>query len=397
MVRRSLALALLLTFILSGCWSRRDLTEISFAGIMGLDWVDGQYQVVLNIITPPGGAESGGPKPEGTKVWTVSAAGNTIDDAVSRIDRMVSRSLTLAHVRSIMIGESLARRGIGPAMDFLLRSVEVRPTAWVGVTHGPVMQVMLLRPSQELFPAEGPLGHHDMAAERSPASPVHRLAEVARILIEEGIDLTLPLFRSGDDEGPVAMDDVPPDPGNANEVLFGGAGVFRGDKLVGWLSPRGASGLRFALGQVTQGAVTAPCPGGGHLTLRVRGSRGAHVLSWTNGAYRGSVNVQVIGDLNDLQCQNGPAGAAVVDLAEQQLATEVREQVREALNVTRETGSDFFGFGQYLFRRAPIQFRRRAPHWRDHLKKMPIAVHVQAQVPRLGQLQPKYRWQPDGE
>jgi len=385
--------------LLPGCWSRRELTEVSFAGVIGFDWVDDQYLVTIAIHSPgqtPG--EKG--QPTNRAVWTISEPAPSPDVAFAQIDEILPRSLTLSHVRSVIFGEEMARRGIGPVMDVLLRSVEIRPTAWVGVTNGRASELLAAQPRQGVM-TEGPLGYHDAAQNRSSISPARRLTEVAKILQEEGIDLTLPLFRRANKAAPNperAHEEgaLRPKPEDAFEIVYGGAGVFRGDKLVAWLTPREARGHMWGINRVRHGIVSVGCPKpkkNQRVVFRLRGSSGRATLSTVNGELQGVIHVKVVADVNEITCREPLVSPDDTNLLSGLLARRVQEYVLASVDIGKREGSDMFGFGQSLFRRAPAAFRSRQAKWDKVLAEMPVTVQVDAQVVRLGQIRRRFRWQ----
>lgn len=384
--------------LLSGCWSRRELTDVSFAEVVGVDWTGHQYEITLAIISPQRASdEKGGPTTRRT--WTISEQAPSPDAAMAKLDQTLERSLTLSHIRTIIFGEEMARRGIGPPLDFPLRSVEIRPTAWIGVTNGRAMDLLHARPTQGIL-TEGPLGYHDAAQRRSSITPARRLTEVANILQEEGIDLTLPLFRLGDKEAP--NPEKAEEQGalrgkeeHANEVVYGGAGVFRGDKLVAWLTPEASRGHLWSTDRVVHGAVSVECPTpkpDERIVLRLRSADGEAGAYLDQGKIRGRVRVRVVADVNDITCDDPLLTDGDVSRLNGALASRVRETIGHALEVSRSTGSDMFGFGQNLFRHNPSAFLTREADWSAAIRDMPVSIEVQAQVVRLGQLNKKYRW-----
>lgn len=392
MGRRLLALLCIGAVLTMGCWSRRELTEISFAGMMGIDWAEGKYEVTLNINSPKraGGEETGGATRK--EVWTVTGQGRSVDEALNRIDQILARSLTLAHVRSVIFGEELARRGIGPTLDFLLRSVEVRPTAWMGVTQGPAKELLKARPRQQTAPSEGPVGYHDVARLRSGYVPTQRLVDVTRILQEEGQDLALPFFRLGGEEAPRPAGAIEANEDAPQEIAFGGAGIFRGDKLVGWLSPVEARGGLWAE-RVEHGLVAARCRDEDREALfRVRKAGGEISVQMGPDGPRGRIYTKVFADLNELGCREFTVDGYNTAPLQRLLANQVSQEISMALEQARAAGSDFFGFGRQLYRDNPHLFKRKEAQWHKILAEMPVEIVVESRVPRLGQVTKRYLW-----
>lgn len=402
MLRRVVALIMAAgLLLLTGCWSRRELTEVSFAGVIGFDWVDDQYLVSIAIHsarqTSAGGEKT---QPTARTVWTVSEPAPSLDVAMSQLNEILPRALTLTHVRSIIFGEEMARRGIGPVMDYLLRSVEIRPTAWVGVTNGPAEELLRAQPRQGVM-TEGPLGYHEWTRDRNSISPARRLTEVAQILQEEGIDLTLPLFRRANRSAPNPERSqeegaLRPKPEDAREIVYGGSGVFRGDKLVAWLTPRETRGHMWGINEVGHGIVSAECPKpkpNQRVVFRLRNSEGRSKLAVVNGKLQGTIRVRVVVDVNEITCTEPLVEEDRTTRLEQVLETRVRQYIDAALKVSRREGADMFGFGQSLFRRQPAMFLTRQAKWDKILAELPVTVKVDAHVVRIGQARHRFHWQ----
>ena len=397
-VRRFVVLVLL-SALLAGCWSRRELTEVSFVGAIGIDWVDGEFQVSLAVIQPRKQvSEQGGPPASG--VWTVAERGPAITAALAKLDQTLERAMTLTHVRVIVFGREMAEHGIGPTIDFLLRGVEIRPTAWVAVTNSRAVDLLQARPRQERVPTDGPLGYQDVANRRSSITPARRLTQVAELLQEEGISLTLPLFRLGSLDAPnpeQAMDEGAMEgrPENAREIIYGGAGIFRDDRLVGWLTPEQSRGHLWGINQIVHGVISADClkpKPDERVVFHMRKSAGRSTTSLTGGKLRGLVRVQVVADIHELTCAEPILRNGDTSVAEALMAQRIRANIEKALAVSRATGADFFGFGQSLFRAAPAEFKARQSRWEEELRTMPITVEVQTRVARTEQITQRYRW-----
>lgn len=302
----------------------------------------------------------------------------------------MTREITLAHVRGVVFGEEFARQGITRAIDFLLRSVEVRPTVWMMVTQGEAREFMQTRPIQEMVPVEGPIGYHDAVQSRTGTIPARRLAEVANILQEEGIDLVLPLFRRADQPPPKANGALHPT-GESKEIIFGGAGVFRQGRLVAWLSPEEVRGLLWTTERLAAAVLTAPCEGAAQQAVfRIRKSDGRMRVNLEQGRLQVTIQVRAVADLNELTCEEVIVGGRPGDL-ENLLAGQVREEIQEAIAVVRETRSDFFGFGQELHRRNALVYNTNARRWEELLERMSVEVVVDPTVPRTGQMLERYR------
>ncbi len=391
-MKRAIGLLLALA-LLSGCWSRREITETSFIGLLAVDWVNGRYRLTANGLLPANqgsdrsASGGGGTDPEQKPIWTIQAEAPSLDEAMGRLERLSPRRIFLGHLRAVLFGEAMARRGIGAPLGYLDRSSEVRPTVWLGVTPGLAGPLLTTRPVTELYPANGPLGYHDLIPKRLSMAPARRLVNAIAILQEEGADLVLPMFRMREPEGGDPTTVIPA-PERVGEMLIGGAGVFRGERLVGWLTPEEGRGLLFARSRAASGPIAARCPQGeGQTVFRLRGSKTKLILTGEEADDLAvTLLITAYADLNDVQCDTGPASVDQLTQFEEALAGEIEREVRNALQISRRTGADIFNLGQALFQRNPPAYKALARRWPEVLARIPVEIQVQTRVPRVGQI-----------
>ncbi len=126
---------LLLMPLLSGCWDSVELNQRAVVAAIGID-VAGEtdYEVSLQVIVAD---EIAGAKARGdTPIVLFQEKGNSLFQAIRKASQKVPREISLAHARLVVIGENLARRGIGDTLDFLERYTETRLTMKMLVARG---------------------------------------------------------------------------------------------------------------------------------------------------------------------------------------------------------------------------------------------------------------------
>lgn len=107
-------------FLLTGCWDSLELHERSFVMGIALDETeDDKLQLTAQIYKPaPGGAQS---NQSGQKSYVnIPIVENTVSEAVRKIPIHLGRKAHWGHLRTILIGEKLAReKGVGEILEFL--------------------------------------------------------------------------------------------------------------------------------------------------------------------------------------------------------------------------------------------------------------------------------------
>ncbi len=286
-----------LVFICSGCWSRIELENMSFISVIGVDRSGDDLQVSFLIVTPEASASSGEDAggSGSSSYFVLSVKERSIPDAREKISQKSSRYVRFKQLDAIVLGEGLGREGIADVMDYFARHWEMRRSIWVLVAQGSAQEVLLKgAPVQEKVPGTA----IRMMMERpNSLAPTHYPARLGNFLWRmtmEGTDAIASAIKvgsridngsdekvenEGEGEGEATESDGKGD-GEAEsgkEFVFDGSGVFREDRLVGYLGPHGTRGALRVLGKIQGGIYTVPVPSEGIIGSLVTKSSSAKV------------------------------------------------------------------------------------------------------------------------
>src|SRR4051794_14201842 len=131
-----LLLAVALLFPLTGCWDKRELNELAISVALGIDKVDGQYQVTAQVVQPGEVAAKKGGNGGSAPVTMYQEKGVTTFEAIRKMTTISPRKIYAAHLRIVVFSEELAREGIGEALDLLSRDYELRTDYYLLVAKG---------------------------------------------------------------------------------------------------------------------------------------------------------------------------------------------------------------------------------------------------------------------
>jgi spore germination protein KC len=146
-------------------------------------------------------------------------------------------------------------------MDFFVRHWEMRRSIWMVMAYGSAQDLLLRGSSiQEKVPGASIKMQMEMPHKLAPTYYPVVLGDFLTDLSEEGKDAIVaavsvkPMQENKSGEGSTAEN---------NQLVFQGAGVFRGDKLVDYLGPSETRGARWVRGKIEGGIYTVPTPSEG--------------------------------------------------------------------------------------------------------------------------------------
>ncbi|CAA7599663.1 germination protein, Ger(x)C family [Acididesulfobacillus acetoxydans] len=366
----TLILTLALSTLTSGCWNRRELNRIGIVSAVGLDLgPDHKIELTVQIIRARAMKMAEGASGEGKAVWVVSSSGDTVFDAVRNLVEKSGRRLYYPHNSLIVLGQELAREGVRPVMDLFARDQEMRLLAWVVVAQGTAADVLKADselnnvPSKQL---EDMLKNYNIVSK----SVGSNLLEFDDSLLSK---TTQPVL------GRVVLDKV----SGKNELRLDGAGVFRGDKLIGWLDSTETRGYLFIKDKVKSGSVLVPSPGNPDqaVTLEIIRAGSRVKPEWLGGKARFEIDVKVEANLVEQASAQKLSSPDMISVLEEELNQAIANQMRTTISAAQtHYKADIFGFGTDLMRAYPEEWQGLAGKWEAEFPLAETQVKVQSKI-----------------
>lgn len=385
MIKKIAALFLLviLTALLGGCWSRVELSEAAMVLGAGVDWTaDKRIRLTLQIARPSAfatGGEAGGGK-EATS-WVVSAEGNTIEEALRYLTMQVTRDIHWPHCFVLVIGEDMAKQGTSLVTNFFQRERQTREIMRVMVAQGEAKDFLETSSILEKTSAQAVSFLLRMRTGHSV-----QLREFAEMLASKGIQ---PVATR------VEVKEVGVTPGQdktsqpQKQVIISGLGVFKEDKLIGWLDANETRGLLWLKGEPMKGEITVPSPEepAKKISIRIRQKKTKVVPEYDRESLRFDVEVKVEGDIVEQQSRENLAAPEKIKALEKGMAKEIEKRITVALEKAQdEYGVDIFGFGEAFHRKYKKDWRELQDRWDEEFAQAKVNINVEAHVREMGLL-----------
>lgn len=392
-ILRAAATVLLVLAVISsaGCWSRREIQEIGFALLIGLDHAaeEGKVMITVHIAKPFSLLAAGAGTAEEKAYWQVSSTGRTVFDAWRNLRQQSPRRPLLHHSRFIVFGEEFARSGIREALDFFYREGEVRETNFVVVAKGAKASEFVWGEYElEPMPSRGALGVIKQVAQELSTIVMVTLNDFLQMMEAEGIEAVA--SRAEQVWRPPSQD---PRGQLKNEVIAvsgreTGAAAFKGDKLAGWLDKVQARGLQWVRGKVRSGILVIEQPGKENKLASIEILRATSTVTPKISEGRPSIQIKVdaVGVIGEVQEYLDPmASEEIWASMERRMAEAIRHEIEAALDIAKhEFNSDIFGFGAAFARRYPKEWDGLKRKWDEEFPKLDVEIEVKTIIRRSG-------------
>jgi spore germination protein KC len=371
--------------LLTGCWDRRELNEVSvITGIAVDKGEDAKYRLTVEGLNS---AELN-PKTGGNAAPAVvfEQEGDSIAELSLQMNLGVTQHLIYSHLQTVVIGEATARDGMFEFLDFLERSREIRSDFTIVIASDataadvlkvtyPVQKASSLKINTQLRTLTTDWG----------GNPSVRLRELIRALVSPGRDPAVAVVRiKGDPKkgrSTENMKKVDPDA----MVVLGGLAVFRHKKYMGNLPASDIPLVMWMQGELKRTNVAVSCAPDRFLTAQVTSSNTSIDASDRGGRPRFHVRIEFEARLEGTECGDDLTKKETYSKYEAKLKQEVEERIADLVErLQHQYKADIIGFGEVLERQDYARFQKLKENWGEHFARAKIDVSVEAKLRRVG-------------
>lgn len=374
--RRAFLVAVLIPLVfLPGCWSRRELKDVNFVLGVGIDRTPGgfrmsaQFPIAARLAGAAGGGGGGGGGGAGPATYTTTVGGATLRDADHHLTEVLPGRAEWSHLQVVVVGEELAREGLAPLADFLLRPQTVRENTRLLVARGEASDIIRLSNPLEPLPPVG-------------------IDRTLKSLLQESMTTDSTLVKFVDAMGQPGIDGILPsiEVGPGGVPRLGPLAVFKGDRLVGWLSQEETLGLSAIRAKSPHLFVLLPCQGDGppQANVEVHSHKSRLEIRAEGGRLTARIEVKARGQLYEDACLRDVMQPPTRLELEKLAAERIQRDIEAAVQSSKDLRADIFGFGRELYRHLPQEWKRRKDRWDEELARLPVTVSAELTVDEGG-------------
>lgn len=346
--------------LLSGCWNYREFDALSIVSAIAIDpGTQGyKYHMTFEFLD-----ESG----QTPKSKTLETEGDTVFDAVRNATAASQKKLYFSSCRTLIISQVLARHGIAPLFDFLLRDTEPRITLFPLISKEKTAGEILHQESTSTQLVGLELAKIlESNAKNLAEAHTTQLFEAYGMLAEKGMSLTLPYIKlQGSESGKTPMLD--------------GTAVFKDDILIGFLSPEETKYFLYVRNQAKGGLLLTTIGGGTekNVSLEILGSNTTISPEMTGNGVGMKIDIQAKSSFGENQ--SAKALSTRDGIRQAKTAAEKTLQAGISAVITRvqlDYKSDIFGFGKELHESMPDYWKKVSGDWNNEFPSMKFTVNT---------------------
>ncbi|MFS0862476.1 Ger(x)C family spore germination protein [Fredinandcohnia sp. 179-A 10B2 NHS] len=381
---KKVALVLLCFSFLTGCVGKREINDLALVMAVGIDKAekDGHIKITAQVARPADArGQTGAPSGQtGDPIWSASAEGETIFEAIRNLATFATRRVFWAHNYAVVINEDVAReKGIADIIDFFTRNPELRMRTWVLVTPNNASEVVSTITGLEVIPGEA-LDKLFRFTDISAQAPRTQMIDLQSAYLSESSEPVLARVRLTE-RG--VSNKKPGQAGAYKQVELAGAGVFKKDKLVGIIKPDEVRGLLPFVESLESGIVALSCPNNPpkRISVELRKQTFDVTPSYRNQTPSFLVKMHTFASVVEAGCPFSLADGKSIKKLETELEETLKNELTKVVKLAQEDyQSDFLELGKVFNNKYPSEWKEIKDNWEEKFTQAKVEIQVIAEL-----------------
>lgn len=305
--------------------------------------------------------------------------GDTFAEAIEALTMNFTKdSLVFSHVEDLIISEKAARNGIASVLDYVARSEDMRLSTDLFVIQGDSTDFLIAAAGERTSASDMLLAMKKdikQLSEGKVTSCGFASAELAR----NGVTL-ISAIKLTDNTSPT--EDV-------DKVISpAGYAVIKDGKLLDFADREAAKGVNIIKGSAKTSAYTVQDENGEMVTLLMTRAKTKIEPEFQDGELiKINISTDVEANVGEVGSQTDISSEKVRGELEQKLSATIEDQLKEAINRSRELDADFMNIGETIKIEHPIKFSGCAERWDEVFRAAEISTEVSVVIERSYKLE----------
>lgn len=378
-MKRSIAFIfsiLILSSMLCGCGSQRELNTLVIVMGMGIDTDTNQpnnVKLIAQIVKPNkikgASSESSGPGTSQQAYYNLDSSASNSFEAIREFTHETNNKLYIAHTQVIVIGRDMAMRGIQAPLDFFLKAKETRPTTNIVISSTSAADILDVMPQLDMLPAIH-INKLVKAQEANSQSREVNIQQFTNIMLSKASSLVVPLIsvvQAGEDK----------------ELSVKGMAVFKGDKMVGEINEKETRGLLWVKGWIASGAINVDIDDG-QGSMEITSSNSELSPAVKDGKVTMKLKISVDSVLSTQTCHKNLATPEGFKELEKLQSEEIKTEILASLAKAQDMGTDIFDFGEELHKFDASAWKDMKDNWQAVFPTVQMDIEIESHIRAAG-------------
>ncbi|MFW5991915.1 MAG: Ger(x)C family spore germination protein [Halanaerobiaceae bacterium] len=385
-IHKKIILSLLIGILIAinGCWDAKEYEQLALIKGIGISIADEEDRIKFSVQFARREDEEGASNtPQLAESMVTSSTGYTLFEANRNLINQLGLRPFYGHNEIIIIDEEIARREVNIYLDYFIRNKEIRGRTTVAFTRDDPEEILNKPHYMSNISATN---IDNMLNGISVAGTIinSKLLNFKECLLNKYMDpaaAQLELRPGG-----------PEDSASGDNLVFSSGGViFKGDRLVDWLTRREARGYNW---------VHAPSNIRGPIVVNTEDQEYSKKISIQ--VYRGSTKVKpsMENGIFQIDIEVKTEGFIIekmdpeyelivekhIDQLEKRFAQVIENEILSTLAIGRANNADILGLADTIYKKFPRELDKIESSWEEIYQEIPVTIKVISDIRRTGML-----------
>lgn len=384
-MKRNMILLISFALLLTGCWDQRELSTITIVTGMAIDKGEkGNFKMTVEGVNS---TELYSQTAEGNSPSVIfSLEGETIAELAYKMNIGFSKNVIYSHMRIMVISKAIAESGMLEFLDAFERSRDLRDDFdFIMAKDGEAAEILKVVYIYQKASSLKLMSQLETATKVWGSTVDVQVKDFIRALTSPGRQPVITAVKvKGNPKKGESVDNMKKTSPDAM-VIIDSMGVFKGDKLIGFLSLEDIRNYLWTQNQIKSTSLSVPCGEKRYAAIRVEDSNTKLKGHIKDGKPKIRVDIVLQGSIFGSTCKGHMDDPETYKKIEEFTNQYVKDEVLKTIQTVKDDyGVDIFGFGEVVYRQDYKQFKKVEDHWDEVFKDAEIDVSVKTMIRRAG-------------
>ncbi|SCX95934.1 Ger(x)C family spore germination protein [Alkaliphilus peptidifermentans] len=359
-----LTIIFLMLILFTSCWDSRDLEELLLVYGIGFDINENNPEEYVITIGFPTIIEDA---PESKHEFSVIAP--SFGSGKTQLQNVVYREISYGNVRIIVFSEDVARLGIYPHVDAMLREPIFNGTTRFAVVNTRAEELLKLKPPVALLVSTFIYDSIEQG-HRTTTVPFTTLRNFNNELFNDGIEPSIPYVCLGEKDFELKVECI---------------ALFKGDRMVHLLKGENSTAFMLLKGEINEGFIHASYENEDkeeHISIVLKGGTSKIKTRVEGSRLYIDQEIKINSSLAEYTGKETVFDEAIIKKLESIVTEYYKDVMQETLSILQELECDNIGYGRYVKANHPDIFN--AETWNEDFAEAIITAHPTVSIRSVG-------------
>ena len=363
---------IIICLMLTGCFNYKELNNYAIVTGLSIDKSDNGYEVSALITNAIKENENK------TNISVVSGKGKSIYSAIKDINLKIPKELYLSHLNVIIISEEVAKDGMKPILDYLVREPESHQSYYLIISKDTKAKnaLSILDPIAN-FPSENIYSNLENSRDLQSKIIYDKVNQYIGKVLEKGIH---PILNSLIIVGSSEKGSNTEEQNNVelkNYIMLDNLAIFKNDKLVDYADSDESVGINILLDNIDEIYIEIPC----NKSNIILSSNSLNTKTKVN-KRSVNINVDINSKINELGCDIKLNNNNLKKI-EKDAEEKIINQIKKALQLSINNKTDIYGYGTRLYKK-DYKYFNTIEDWDEYFTNLKFNINVDVKIKDKG-------------